>query len=68
MKLYVMVTQDELQLPEIVTASVQDMVRQSGISDSTIFRHIRAWKAGKKQYPLFVELQVDEDPYWSLVE
>ena len=61
MKLYVMVSKDEYQLPEYVTHSVAEMSIKSGKSINTIMSTLSKWKKGTIKKPWIIEVEVEED-------
>ena len=59
MKLYMMVTTDEYELPLYVTDSVKDLAKVSGCSVHTIHSWVSKYKRGKVKRSRFVKIEVN---------
>ena len=61
MTLYMQVSRDKYELPEIVTDTIQEMAEKSGSTVNCIRSHISHRKAGRLKKDRFIRVEVEED-------
>ena len=61
MKLYLLVTQDEFELPLAVADSPAELARMTGAKKATIASTLSNFRKGKYKRPQYREVEVDDD-------
>ena len=61
MTVYMQVSRDKYELPEIVTDTIQEMAEKSGSTVNCIRSHISHRKAGRLKKDRFIRVEVKED-------
>lgn len=61
MKLYMIVTADEYELPLMVADKAKDLAKYKGISPSTVSTHIKRKYSGKISGIKYIKIEIDNE-------